>query len=320
MSSQAYDERNPPPMEEDEFFPLVDIEDIDLDGSPKARDPPLNEATVESYRELLRDGVELPPVDLFYDADAFWVGDGRHRIEAAARDGRTGVRAKLHTGSRDECVRFALKANAEHGLPRTNADKRRVVKTALEHAFSRGWSERRIAMECRVSNHLVATVLESLDQRNAVQPADASGNSPRYEQPVENTQPAPRPEPERITVKRGDQEYQMTRPGPAARKVEAESVAEAEPEPGWRKKIGYQFRRMKEVAAKRGNPVVSERRKSHVEGVMDAATYAERRSAIEHWIDDLATHDDLDWLVEKVAALQAEKYGLGDRGEEEERA
>jgi hypothetical protein len=77
--------------------------------------------------------------------------------------------------------------------------------------------------------------------------------------------------------------------------------------------IGAALRRQHELNAKRENPVVNERRKSHLEGVIDAANYAERRSMVEHWIDHLATDLDKQWLLDKVADMQAEKYGFADR-------
>jgi hypothetical protein len=232
MSDQAYDELNPPPVEndgfaveDDGFAPLVDIEDINIVDSPKVRDrgaSELDEATVESYRELLHDGVELPPVDLFHDGESFWVGDGRHRIEAAKREERATVRAKLHMGPLDDCVLFALKANAEHGLPRTDADKRRVVRTALEHSFSRDWSDRRIALECKVSPTLVGKVRESLQSHLST--VDAS------EQPIEKVGP---PSQTRRTVHRGEQEYPMEtrRIGEARRSPAEREVDEPNEEP-----------------------------------------------------------------------------------------
>lgn len=61
----------------------------------------------------------------------------------------------------------ALRTIGAHGLPRTNADKRRAVTMLLEDPEWTQWSDREIAKACSVSNHLVGDVRAAL-----------TGNSP----------------------------------------------------------------------------------------------------------------------------------------------
>jgi chromosome segregation ATPase len=49
-------------------------------------------------------------------------------------------------------------ANSEHGLQRTNADKRKVVEAAIAHPRLQGKSNREIADICKVSHSFVAAI------------------------------------------------------------------------------------------------------------------------------------------------------------------
>ncbi|QXD15805.1 hypothetical protein GQ464_002330 [Rhodocaloribacter litoris] len=58
--------------------------------------------------------------------------------------------------SRRDAILHSVGANAEHGLRRTGADKRRAVMTLLQDEEWRRWSDREIARRCRVSHPFVA--------------------------------------------------------------------------------------------------------------------------------------------------------------------
>ena len=61
-------------------------------------------------------------------------------------------------GTRRDAILLSVGANAEHGLKRTNADKRRAVEMVLGDEEWRAWSDREIARRCAVSFHLVGTM------------------------------------------------------------------------------------------------------------------------------------------------------------------
>ena len=64
--------------------------------------------TVNRYAELMADGVNLPPVDIYVDEHGVhWLADGYHRIEAAESCGKTEIDATIHTGSLDVAPAWA---------------------------------------------------------------------------------------------------------------------------------------------------------------------------------------------------------------------
>lgn len=95
----------------------------------------LDREHVESLRAKLEAGGMLPPLDIFYD-DAegiYWVADGNHRYEAALPGGHI-LDVRIHVGTLEDAILFAIGANADHGLTRTHDDKRLQVVHALARA------------------------------------------------------------------------------------------------------------------------------------------------------------------------------------------
>ena len=98
----------------------------------------LNEQTVEEYTEAMDAGMEFPPVTVFRDNEGVYrLADGFHRVEAKTRTknyskpGFDTVKANIINGGYAEALKYALSANSNHGLRRTNADKNRAVNIAL---------------------------------------------------------------------------------------------------------------------------------------------------------------------------------------------
>ena len=148
---------------------LIPLAKIRVDGGTQMR-AGLNEDTVKEYAEKFLSHHawgDFPPVVLYYDGTDYWVGDGFHRIAAYQRacpgDPATNtVHADVRAGDRRDAVLFAAGANANHGLRRTQADKRRSVETLLRDADWQKWSDREIARICHVSADLVGDVRKVL--------------------------------------------------------------------------------------------------------------------------------------------------------------
>jgi len=116
----------------------------------------ISESTVAEYAEAMESGADFPPLIVFHDGNRYLLADGFHRLMAASRRGRTEFHADVRQGTKSDALRFALQANALHGLKRTNADKRRSIELALAE-----WpqvSDRQIAELCAVGYTLVAEV------------------------------------------------------------------------------------------------------------------------------------------------------------------
>jgi len=121
----------------------------------------LDKATVDNYAERMRAGDTFPPMDVFEIEDQYQLVDGWHRHPAALKAGLTEFAVEIHHGTRNDALRYALQANATHGLPRSNRDKRRAVGIALER-FPND-SDHAIADLCAVSHVLVGKVRGQLE-------------------------------------------------------------------------------------------------------------------------------------------------------------
>lgn len=98
---------------------------------------------------------DLPPFIAFFDGVTYWIADGFHRFHAA--NGKwMRVSVDVRAGSQRDAILYACGANQTHGLKRTNADKRKAVKTLLADAEWAAKSDRWIAEAAGVSHVLVA--------------------------------------------------------------------------------------------------------------------------------------------------------------------
>lgn len=132
---------------------LVPMDAICPDGDFMVR-AAIDDDTAAAYAAAMTGGAKFPPVDLFdLPSGDLVIADGWHRYKAAVTVGFIELPANVHTGTREEALLFALKANQQHGLRRTNADKRRAVEVAL--GLTSAASSRAIADLCGVSHTFV---------------------------------------------------------------------------------------------------------------------------------------------------------------------
>jgi len=126
------------------------LDQIRIDGGTQPR-ACIDEQVVAEYAEFYKTDAKLPPVTVFFDGAAHWLADGFHRYWASKRIERDYVPADVHAGTQRDAILFSVGANADHGLRRTNGDKRKAVLTMLEDEEWSTWSAREIARRCRVS-------------------------------------------------------------------------------------------------------------------------------------------------------------------------
>lgn len=186
----------------------------------------LNEDALTEYVALWQAGETAPPVVAFYDGAAYWLADGFHRAESAARAGIESIPCDVRAGTRRDAILYAVGANARHGLRRTNADKRRAVETLLADPEWAAWSNREIARRACVNPSTVDNMRNELApvavQRICRNSADAATptrtverNGTTYQQNTANIgrraepataaiPPGVRMEPKRVEVKEAD--------------------------------------------------------------------------------------------------------------------
>lgn len=135
----------------------VNIDLIRLDGGTQARES-TNPETVQEYAAAMLEGAEFPPVVLFFDGQVYWLGDGFHRVSATRHAGKKTIQADVSEGGFRDALLVAVGANSNHGLPRTNKDKRRAVTRMLDDPEFSQWSDREIARQCCVSQPFVSQI------------------------------------------------------------------------------------------------------------------------------------------------------------------
>lgn len=101
----------------------------------------IDETTVENYRELIKDGVQFPPLKAVRVSDAeaklymlagnLLVWDGFQTGEASKRAGLKDVPVEIMDGTFRFARLLALGANSKHGKQRTDADKRKALYTVI---------------------------------------------------------------------------------------------------------------------------------------------------------------------------------------------
>ncbi len=183
----------------------VALSAIRLDGDTQSREE-LSETTIVDYCEALDGGAVFPPPVVFYDGSSHWLADGFHRVHAYLRAERKRIECDIRQGSQRDAKLFSAGANRDHGLPRTNADKRRSVEMLLRDEEWSKKSARWVAEQCCVGHVFVARLKNELFPENSSAPRAgkdgktrkprAANPKPPKPEPANDAEAGPDPEPE----------------------------------------------------------------------------------------------------------------------------
>jgi hypothetical protein len=149
---------------------------IKADGGTQMR-AGLNSEIVRDYADIMRQNNSyepFPAIIVYFDGRHYWLGDGFHRHSAAwyAFGATCTIPADVRAGTRRDAILHAAGANNTHGLPRTNADKRRAVEALLRDEEWGKWSDREIARRCAVTQPFVSSVRKELTDNGYQMPAE----------------------------------------------------------------------------------------------------------------------------------------------------
>jgi hypothetical protein len=103
-------------------------------------------------------GDKFPEVTVFYNGLDYYLADGFHRYFAHKKLGKASIGCNVVTGTLRDAILFSKGANADNGLHRSNATKRKCVNDMLDDFEWQFWNNAEIAKACRVSEGLVAAV------------------------------------------------------------------------------------------------------------------------------------------------------------------
>lgn len=165
---------------------MLELEQIRIDGGTQSR-VELNQETVAEYAQAFTDGAEFPPVVVFFDGASYWLVDGFHRYFGADHAGIDSIAADVRNGTQQDAQLFSFSVNADHGLRRSNADKRKSVTGALKHPVSSKWSDNQIAKHCGVHHSTVGDVRRSLAESASDKPAERTYTTKHGTTAVMNT-------------------------------------------------------------------------------------------------------------------------------------
>jgi hypothetical protein len=159
----------------------ININSIIIDKGTQSR-AAISEDTVTDYAEAMQAGDEFPPVITFFDGVEYYLADGFHRLHAVKRLGKTSIQADVRTGTLRDAILYSLGANRDHGLRRSNADKRKCVQTLLDDFEWGDLSVNEMARICGVSPQLVLAVKAEMDGGEKV--STVKTNAPKKDKPT----------------------------------------------------------------------------------------------------------------------------------------
>lgn len=176
----------------------VNIDSIRIDGGTQSR-VVIDQPTVYSYLERMKEGDEFPRMYAFFDGTTYWLVDGFHRYHAYKLLGIKEIDIDYKPGTLQEAQVESFGMNDTHGKPRTNEDKRKSVEAALEHELTRHKTDAEIARICKVSKPFVASVrspeakkkqkenVEKHYRKKAEQESQSNSITPPAEAPASNS-------------------------------------------------------------------------------------------------------------------------------------
>ena len=168
----------------------LNLNAIRIDGGTQPRER-INMEVVGDYAEAVKVGIEFPAVIVFQDGAEYWLADGFHRYHAHKQAGKASIEAEVRSGSLLDAKLHAVGANSDHGLRRSNEDKRRAVQMVLDEPAWKEWSDRKIADACGVSAPFVSAI-----RRPAVAVKQQESRAKQYPTKAEGCNPiTPKPEP-----------------------------------------------------------------------------------------------------------------------------
>jgi hypothetical protein len=150
---------------------LLKLEVIVVDDSVQSR-VTLNNDIIDDYRNKYENGVTMPPLRAVHDKKEHILADGFHRFYALKRAGIGEAEFVVTDGTVEDAKFISITSNTEHGLPRTNADKRRAVMMALQNECFKEFSDRGIAETLKIDHKTVSKIRREMevDRENGKNP------------------------------------------------------------------------------------------------------------------------------------------------------
>ena len=153
----------------------ISINEIEATANTQVRRM-LDKGVIEEYADAMQAGAIFPALTVFAEKDSqrYILADGFHRLAAAKVAGLAHFSCEVLSGGVRAALGHALGANDQHGLRRTNADKRNAVELALKDPEWAQWSHANIARLCRVADKTVAKIREDMVLSGDIEPLETT--------------------------------------------------------------------------------------------------------------------------------------------------
>jgi ParB-like chromosome segregation protein Spo0J len=167
---------------------IISLDKIIIDAGTQSREK-MDEDVVARYADRMKDGDVFPPAIVFPRGDGYyWLADGFHRYFARRRIKAPNIECDVREGTLRDATLFGIGANNNHGLPQSNADKRRNAIKILTDPEWGEMSDRKIAELLGVSHVFISKLRKELAEKKG-------GNVTTTQEP---RQPKPPKEPDPV--------------------------------------------------------------------------------------------------------------------------
>jgi len=144
---------------------IISLDKIIIDAGTQSREK-IDEEVVARYADRMQDGEVFPPATVFPRGDGFyWLADGFPRFFARRRIKAPNIECDVREGGLRDAMLCGMGANNLHGLPQSNADKRRNAHKILGDIEWQEMSDRKIAELLGVSHVFIGKLRKELSEK-----------------------------------------------------------------------------------------------------------------------------------------------------------
>lgn len=129
----------------------------------------ISEETINEYAEARQSGARFPDIEVFgpTEDDVYILASGFHRVGGYEKAGDLKINATIYPGGYREAILHAVGTNSDHGLQRTEEDRRKCVLTLLCDKEWRAKPQDWVAKVARVRKQFVGDVKRELKEEEA---------------------------------------------------------------------------------------------------------------------------------------------------------
>jgi ParB-like chromosome segregation protein Spo0J len=167
---------------------------------PRLRGRPLKPSVVNDYVAAMRRGEVFPPIKVVCDdKDNYYLVDGYHRLAATRElNGVDTIQVEIVDGTFDKALWLAWGANRDHGLRRTQKQKREATRAALRHPEWGKKTDRAIAKHIGCDHKTVASMRRNLLDAGGEFPTGSRKPKPSKKQVLKACQTLASAQPEHL--------------------------------------------------------------------------------------------------------------------------